>query len=112
MSRAALPLRVLGALSMGWPMPDEHDGIPVAWTSELAPGDNDNMDEPHYSVEPLADGDEVRLIFSERAVGVDAAFMSCPLRPSQVAALIEQWETLYAWPYNGELQIDSAERSS
>ena len=97
-------MRVLGALSMGWPMPTEHDGIPVMWTSEIAPGDNDGHDERHYSVEPWADGGEVMLSFSERAAGIDQVFATCTLRPAQISTLLERWEALYAWPYNDELE--------
>ncbi|MFD5599939.1 hypothetical protein ACFWHR_07755 [Leucobacter sp. NPDC058333] len=103
MSRATLPLRVLGALSMGWPMPEEHDGLPVAWSFDLAPGDNDGIDEPHFSIELWTLGGTVIASFSERSIEAVHSISACTLRPKQIATVIEQWEALYAWPYNGEL---------
>ncbi|MEJ6490669.1 hypothetical protein PQI23_13165 [Leucobacter sp. USCH14] len=103
MSRATLPLRVLGALSMGWPMPEEHDGLLVAWSFDIAPGDNDGIDERHYSVEVSTIDGAVFLGFSERSGATVQSIASCTLRPKQIAAVIERWESLYSWPYDGEL---------
>lgn len=103
MSRATLPLRVLGALSMGWPMPEEHDGLPVAWSFDIAPGDNDGIDERHYAIELSTIEGAVSVGFSERSGSAVQSIASCTLRPKQIAAVIERWEALYSWPYNGEL---------
>lgn len=103
MSRTALPLRVLSALSMGWPMPEDHDGLPVAWSFDIAPGDDDGIDVPHYSIELWTLAGTVVAGFSERSGGTVHNISACTLRPKQIAAVIERWEALYSWPYNGEL---------
>lgn len=106
MSAWRLAGRVTAALRGGAPIPDEWASLPVAWVHDVAPGDNDGIDEPHMRVEvaPLFGRVFLHVIeFADCGEQMPGAVVA-ELTGAHVAALRERWSALFAWPYNNELE--------